>query len=191
MKILQKTLCFSLFLSSLFAIESFTYYGFYPQEAKLEHLYRPPKPLMWCARLKVDRAYFFGNEMNIYKLGEFFHLVYGVSVGYLEKHLDGIHKNLVLSTYLGMRFDLQFTKKLHAIFFYSPAGPSALMNKEFATTRYSNNFVFTDQIGIGLKFDRRHPIEIGARMYHFSNADIFPINGGIDVPIMFYIGIYG
>lgn len=155
-----------------------------------KEIYRPKKPLMWSARLKVDTAYFFGLEKDFYSTGKYFSPCYGGSFGQLATRKGIKDQCFVLSSYLGLKFFCPLGLNARLFLFYSPGGPSLLSNNTFVETSFSNRFVFTDQLGVGVKWDRNFGFEMGARLYHFSNGDIFPINGGIDVPIMFYLGVY-
>ena len=69
---------------------------------------------------------------------------------------------------------------------YSPAGPSLLSKKQFVSTSFSNCFVFQNQFGVGVSIVKDNEYEVIIKQYHYSNGDIFPINGGIDLPLNFW-----
>lgn len=161
----------------------------YERGAVPSNVYRPSKPLMWTARLKVDRAIIAAYEKRIYKPWNYLEFYSGLSVGYLEKnqaHQDSIS---VISNYIMMRVYLMKTSFCGLFLLYSPAGPSFLSKKNFVKTGFSNRFVFQDQFGLGAEVKGRAHYEIFAKLYHFSNGDIFPINGGIDIPLMVGLAI--
>ena len=150
---------------------------------------RPPKPLMWNARLKVDRSLIIGYEKSIYTSNQFFSLYAGVSSGLMKTIHPVMDDVYVLSSYLLARFYLINRPSFKTYILYSPAGPSMLSKNQFATTGFSNLFVFQNQFGIGWELDKNAKIGCFLKMYHYSNGDLFPVNGGIDIPLVFGVSV--
>jgi hypothetical protein len=76
-------------------------------------------------------------------------------------------------------------------FFVRALGPSYISANRLGERRQAKNFAFQAQIGIGalykLQNDRQASISISWK--HFSNANLFSENDGIDLPIVLNIGI--
>lgn len=142
-----------------------------------------PKPLMWTARLKVDRALSGGYEHQIYNLNEYFQLYLGGSFAYLQTRNSKPDEMFGLSGYLLARIYILKKHGTEVFILYSPAGPSILSQNTFSTTKWSNQFVFQNQIGIGVSLSRFKEVEVTLRQYHFSNGSLFAVNGGVDIPL--------
>ena len=142
-----------------------------------------PKPLMWTARLKVDRALNVGYEHQIYSINEYIKLYLGSSVGYLQARNSKSDEMFAVSAYLLSRIYIVKKHGTEVFILYSPGGPSILSQNTFSTTKWSNQFVFQNQIGIGLSLSRLNNVEVTLRQYHFSNGGLFPVNGGVDIPL--------
>jgi hypothetical protein len=171
------------FSSSLYGKNSL-YLSGYEQEVMPDYVYRPGVPLMWNARLKVDRSVIVGYEHPFYAYKRHIELYSGVSCGYMEtlqRYQDSL---FVVSAYVLARLYVIRSDIFSGYFIYSPAGPSLLSKPKFSTTAFSNNFVFQNQFGIGASFGKNADTEFFLKLYHYSNGDIFPVNGGIDIPIV-------
>lgn len=176
-------LAIAAFLSPLYGKDTL-YVSGYEQEIMPNHVYRPRKPLMWNARLKVDRALLAGYEHPFYSYKKMLELYSGVSMGYLETTTKTEDQIGVVSAYLLARLYLIRSEVFSGYIIYSPAGPSLLSKSTFATTAFSNNFVFQNQFGVGASFGKNADTELFLKLYHYSNGDLFPVNGGIDIPIV-------
>ncbi|MCH9617249.1 MAG: hypothetical protein SP4CHLAM5_07720 [Chlamydiia bacterium] len=171
------------FTSSLYGKNAF-YVSAYDQEIMPDHVYRPRKPLMWNARLKVDRSIMMGFEQPIYAYKKHIELYSGISCGYMQTLRNYQDTIGVVSAYLLARLYIFRSDIFNGYFIYSPAGPSLLTKAKFASTSFSNNFVFQNQFGIGASIGKNAETEFFLKLYHYSNGDIFPINGGIDIPLV-------
>lgn len=148
------------------------------------HIPRPPKPLMWTATTKVDKALLVGFERELYKM-KYFELHSGISGGQVELFQETADSLWVGSIYLMSHLNLYQSKNLKLYVLYSPAGPSILSQSTLGPTAFSNQFVFQDQFGVGLFLNTDAQMHIFAKYYHFSNGDLFPVNGGFDIPVQF------
>lgn len=76
-------------------------------------------------------------------------------------------------------------------FFVRALGPSYISENALGERQQANNFAFQAQIGAGLEFGgddgRRYVAAISWK--HFSNANLFSDNDGIDLPVMLNVGI--
>jgi hypothetical protein len=76
-------------------------------------------------------------------------------------------------------------------FFVRALGPSYISENTLGERQQANNFAFQAQIGAGLEFGgedgRRFVAAISWK--HFSNANLFSDNDGIDLPLMLNFGV--
>ena len=77
-------------------------------------------------------------------------------------------------------------------FFYVRAlGPSYISSNKLGDRQQANNFSFQAQIGVGAMIKTRNNTEaiIALSWKHFSNANLFDDNDGIDLPVVLNFGI--
>ncbi len=77
-------------------------------------------------------------------------------------------------------------------FFYVRAlGPSYISSNKLGDRQQANNFSFQAQIGVGAIIKTRNSTEaiIALSWKHFSNANLFDDNDGIDLPVVLNFGI--
>lgn len=78
-----------------------------------------------------------------------------------------------------------------AYFFVRALGPTYLDENRLGDRQQANHFAFQSQVGVGL----RRPLYGNSKMMlqvswkHFSNANLFDENDGIDVPFVFAFGV--
>jgi hypothetical protein len=147
--------------------------------------YRPPKPIFWTANLNADYSFFVGIDKNFFSYKDYVKFFYGANLGVLGTNKKVVDQVYVLSMHLLSKFYLLHLAKFKLYLLYSPGGLSLLSNRKFATTKFSNNFVFENQIGFGFTTSLIKNTEFFAKIYHFSNGGLFPVNGGIDIPLVF------
>lgn len=76
-------------------------------------------------------------------------------------------------------------------FYFRALGPSYISSNTLGDRRQENNFAFQAQIGVGVKIKSRNDTEtiIALSWKHFSNANLFDNNDGIDFPVVLNVGI--
>jgi hypothetical protein len=76
-------------------------------------------------------------------------------------------------------------------FFVRALGPSYISANRLGSQQQSHNFAFQAQIGVGLQIDqdKDRQIIVALSWKHFSNANLFEDNDGIDLPIVLNFGI--
>ncbi|MCH9811263.1 hypothetical protein K0U07_00700, partial [bacterium] len=90
-------------VSTLFA-KDFLYLGAYEDAIMPNEAYRPPKPFMWNANLKVTRSVTAGFEHRFYSYRKWMELYTGVSGNYMEAKGTLSHDAIgAVSTYLMLR----------------------------------------------------------------------------------------
>jgi hypothetical protein len=81
---------------------------------------------------------------------------------------------------------------LDGFYFYVRAlGPSYLSENVFGTRRQANHFTFQAQAGIGYEqvLTARQTLLVQLSWKHFSNANLFSANDGIDLPLVLSLGL--
>jgi hypothetical protein len=165
------------------------YFSFYNKRLISINPYRPPKPFFWTARLSVDYAAFVGVEKTFFSYKKYFSLSYGVSVGVLGTNSKNIDNINVISLYAISRIYVLSLDSFRLFILYSPGGPSLLSKRAFSDTKFSNSFVFQNQLGLGFDLGSSKQFSVLLKIYHFSNGDLFAINGGIDTPLLLGLGL--
>ena len=76
-------------------------------------------------------------------------------------------------------------------FYFRALGPSYISSDRLGDRQQSNNFAFQAQLGIGVLIKNRNNTKtiVAISWKHFSNANLFNSNDGIDFPIVLNIGI--
>jgi hypothetical protein len=76
-------------------------------------------------------------------------------------------------------------------FFVRALGPSYISESTLGSRRQAESFAFQAQVGVGVQLnpgaDRRGVIAVSWK--HFSNADLYRHNDGIDVPLVINVGM--
>jgi hypothetical protein len=141
-----------------------------------------PKPWMWTARLKVDRSLSVGLERELIH-NSYGAIFMGANLSYFETLYSIPDEMTAVSVYLLSRLYIIKRKGVELFVLYSPAGPTMLSQKVFSTTQWSLPFVFQNQIGFGLYLKNYADLECTIKQCHYSNGDLFPKNGGVDIPL--------
>lgn len=76
-------------------------------------------------------------------------------------------------------------------FYVRALGPSYISANRLGTRQQANNFAFQAQIGVGalIQLSGNRQAMISVSWKHFSNANLFEDNDGIDLPIVLNFGI--
>ena len=76
-------------------------------------------------------------------------------------------------------------------FYFRALGPSYMSSDRLGDRQQSNNFAFQAQLGIGVLIKNRNNTKtiVAISWKHFSNANLFNSNDGIDFPIVLNVGI--
>lgn len=163
--------------------------GIYHHQVIEKDVWRPPRPLMWSATSKVDSGVSLFFEHPFFTTSDLFSISYGVSISQWTKTRNYIDHIYIFSSFLAFKIWLPTFYRLQFYIQYSPGGPSLMSKKTFHDNQFSNHFVFQDQFGFGVILVKNLTIDLGLKLLHYSNADLFPKNDGFDVPILFQIGI--
>ena len=126
-------------------------------------------------------------------------LVIGASYTYLGTNTDTNDRIHALSVYPQLSMYPSETSWVHKLipgdgqpFFYVRAlGPTYLSSNQLGSRKQAKHFAFQAQLGIGatyrLKSDQQASFAIAWK--HFSNANLYNENDGIDLPIVLTFGV--
>lgn len=126
------------------------------------------------------------------------HLIIGVSYTRMstdtvdddEIHAFSIYPQLSLYPRADGKITRIFPEWADPYFFVRALGPSYLSASQLGEREQANHFAFQAQVGFGLLLDFGHARKsvISLSWKHFSNADLFSKNEGIDFPIVLSVG---
>lgn len=78
-----------------------------------------------------------------------------------------------------------------AYFFVRALGPSYLSANTLGTRKQAQHFAFQAQVGVGyrVELDNQQALLMQLSFKHFSNANLFHDNDGIDIPLVLTLGL--
>ena len=144
-------------------------------------------PIFWGGEVKVRHAMLFRYESNLFHSRKVFSLDWGLQAGFWKTDRDGTNF-FTLSAYPMMRFHTIRSKKTDFYLEYSVAGPSFISKTEMDGQHTGQKFTFLDQMGMGVFTGKQKNLNLGLRIAHFSNGNLFPDNDGVMVPLTFNLG---
>jgi hypothetical protein len=102
-----------------------------------------------------------------------------------------VYPQLSLYPKPGGAFRRLFPASAEPFFFVRALGPSYLSVDQLGERKQSNHFAFQAQVGFGLHVDLRgeRAAIVALSWKHFSNAELFDDNDGIDVPVVLSLGM--
>lgn len=76
-------------------------------------------------------------------------------------------------------------------FFVRALGPTYISDSRLGTRRQADSFTFQAQVGAGvlLNSGAEHRTVVAVSWKHFSNADLYTDNDGMDVPLVISVGM--
>ena len=116
----------------------------------------------------------------------------GVSYAYMRNNANvGAGAAHVLSLYPQLTLHPQRAALRNTWFFVRALGPSYLSDNQFGHLRQSNHVTFLAQVGIGYRMplDGDNALLWQVSWRHYSNANLFSDNDGIDFPVTLSIGL--
>jgi len=159
-------------------------FGFYAKDFINIHIPEPPSPLFWKASLKVDHGVMLIYRHMLYHRG-FLSISVGSSISRWVKSNEHVY---AFSAFFQLRLWLFLRRHVSFYLLYSAAGPTMITDRTFATSNFSENFLFQDILGFGMQIGQSRAFTLEAYTVHYSNGDIFPKNSGIQVPFVIALG---
>jgi hypothetical protein len=117
--------------------------------------------------------------------------VFGLDVGasagfYKTRERD--ERFYTLSVYPLFRFTFLRARAADMYFAYSLAGPTYISKVVLDGLDTGRHFTFQDFMGIGWFAGRNRNLNVGVKINHYSNGNIFTQNAGVKIPLTFSVG---
>ncbi len=92
------------------------------------------------------------------------------------------------SVYPLLRFTFLRTQRADVYFAYSAAGPTFISKVLLDNLDTGHHFTFQDFMSIGMFAGKKRRMNVGVKINHFSNGNIFTQNAGVTIPLTFAAG---
>ena len=144
-------------------------------------------PVFWGGNALVDGGVALHYERNVFHTRRVFGFDVGTSVGGWKSRDLG-DRFYTLSVYPLFRFTFLRTRAADVHAFYSLAGPSYISRVLIDGLDTGSHFTFQDFMGLGVFMGRERRVNMGVKINHYSNGNIFTENAGVKIPITFTLG---
>jgi hypothetical protein len=171
-----------IFPANVFQLEISTGHGF-----GVNKFFSSKVPIFWDGNIEVDRGVAFHYERNVYHTRRFFALDLGSSLSFWRSKQQS-DKFATLSLYPLFRFTLVRTQPADFYFMYSVAGPTYITKRYIDGIGTGGNFTFQDFLGVGAFIGEKRNVNLGFKITHYSNGNLFVDNAALKVPITINLG---
>jgi hypothetical protein len=144
-------------------------------------------PIFWGGHAKVDFGIAPHYERNVFHTRRLFALDIGASAGFYKTR-ETDQRFTTLSVYPLFRFTFLRTRPADMYFAYSLAGPTYISKIVLDGLDTGRHFTFQDFMGIGWFIGRERNLNVGVKINHYSNGNIFTQNAGVKIPLTFSVG---
>ena len=144
-------------------------------------------PIFWGGHAKVDFGIAPHYERNVFHTRRVFGLDVGASAGFYKTR-ENNDRFYTLSVYPLFRFTFLRARLADMYFAYSLAGPTYISKIVLDDLNTGRHFTFQDFMGIGWFAGRSRNLNIGVKINHYSNGNIFTQNAGVKIPLTFSLG---
>jgi opacity protein-like surface antigen len=144
-------------------------------------------PIFWGGNVKVDIGVAPHYERNVFHTRRLFSLDVGASAGvYVTKQRDD--RFYTASLYPLFRFTFLRTHPADVYFAYSAAGPTLISRVFLDGLDTGRHFTFQDFMSVGMFAGRNRNVNLGIKINHFSNGNIFTQNAAVTIPLTLSVG---
>jgi opacity protein-like surface antigen len=144
-------------------------------------------PIFWGGHAKVDFGIAPHYERNVFHTRRVFALDVGASAGFYKTRQND-EQFVTLSVYPLFRFTFLRARLADMYFAYSLAGPTYISKVVLDDLNTGRHFTFQDFMGIGWFAGANRNLNLGVKINHYSNGNIFTQNAGVKIPLTFSIG---
>ena len=144
-------------------------------------------PIFWGGHAKVDFGIAPHYERNVFHTRKVFALDVGASAGFYKTRQND-ERFFTLSAYPLFRFIFLRARRADMYFAYSLAGPTYISKIVLDGLDTGRHFTFQDFMGIGWFIGGERNLNIGVKINHYSNGNIFTQNAGVKIPLTFSVG---
>jgi lipid A 3-O-deacylase PagL len=144
-------------------------------------------PIFWGGHAKVDFGLAPHYERNVFHTRRVFALDIGASAGFYKTRQNN-DRFVTLSVYPLFRFTFLRARLADMYFAYSLAGPTYISKVVLDDLNTGRHFTFQDFMGIGWFAGASRNLNLGVKINHYSNGNIFTQNAGVKIPLTFSVG---
>jgi hypothetical protein len=144
-------------------------------------------PIFWGGHAKVDFGIAPHYERNVFHTRKVFALDLGASAGFYKTRQNN-ERFVTLSVYPLFRFTFLRARLADMYFAYSLAGPTYISKVVLDDLNTGRHFTFQDFMGIGWFAGANRNLNLGVKINHYSNGNIFTQNAGVKIPLTFSVG---
>jgi lipid A 3-O-deacylase PagL len=144
-------------------------------------------PIFWGGHAKVDFGLAPHYERNVFHTRRVFALDIGASAGFYKTRQNN-DRFVTLSAYPLFRFTFLRARLADMYFAYSLAGPTYISKVILDDLNTGRHFTFQDFMGIGWFAGASRNLNLGVKINHYSNGNIFTQNAGVKIPLTFSVG---
>jgi hypothetical protein len=144
-------------------------------------------PIFWGGHAKVDFGVAPHYERNVFHTRKVFALDVGASAGFYKTRQNN-ERFVTLSVYPLFRFTFLRARLADMYFAYSLAGPTYISKVVLDNLNTGRHFTFQDFMGIGWFAGANRNLNLGVKINHYSNGNIFTQNAGVKIPLTFSVG---
>ena len=151
--------------------------------------------LFWGGDVEIYQGLSLTYRRNIFHSAKYFALDLGVNASsWQTKGIDDVYNIpnkesfFTFSVFPVFRFNFLHTQPLDAYFYYSVAGPTYISKTKIDNVETGEHFTFQDNIGLGLFFGEKRNLNAEIKIGHYSNGNIFPLNGAVKIPVSLNFG---
>jgi Lipid A 3-O-deacylase (PagL) len=144
-------------------------------------------PVFWGGHAQVDFGIAPHYERNVFHTSRTFALDLGVGAGFYKTQQND-DRFYTLSLYPLFRFMFLRARLTDMYFAYSLAGPTYISRTMLDEADTGHHFTFQDFMGIGWFAGRNRNLNVGVKINHYSNGNIFTQNAGVKIPLTLSLG---
>ena len=144
-------------------------------------------PVFFRGAVRTKQGYGLGYERMVFHTEKRFSLNVGGSAYYWQTKINKTNF-ITVSIYPELRFWLLNRSNFAWYFNYEIAGPTYISSSKLDNQSIGKNFIFQDYIGTGFSFGPERRMNLGIKMIHYSNGNMFPQNPGVETPLTIDFG---
>jgi len=144
-------------------------------------------PIFWVGQVDVHRGAAVHVDRNVFHTASVFALDVGTSASVFQTR--GTSRTFyTLSVYPRLRVFLLRTPRADVSLSYAAAGPTFMSTRALDGHDLGSRFTFQDFMGAGVFLGPAKRLELGVKINHYSNGNLFPENAGVTVPVTLTLG---